>query len=139
MFKSIVFSLITWAMFIICMYCQLEAFGLDYPWYLPFVVQVLLAFSVSAPGTPGMLGQFHVPIVGGLLMVSSEIPIPTAVAFALVAHIVNVVPIVILGIYSLVAAQMGVGDLARQSAEVEKEAEEAGHDVELVEEFESEK
>lgn len=121
MVKSISFSLATWFMFILSLYCLMNAFDVDYEWYAPFVIQALLAFFVSAPGTPGMLGQFHVPLVGGLLMVSPGTEVATAVAFAIIAHIVNLIPTFVLGFYSLFNVHMGLGEIAEEREKVEEE------------------
>jgi glycosyltransferase 2 family protein len=123
MVKSIAFSLATWALFVASLYCLMMAFDMEFEWYAPFVVQAMLAFFVGAPGTPGMLGQFHLPLVGGLLMVSPETTIPTAVAFAIVAHLVNLIPIFILGVYSFFSLGMGFAEIAHEREEVEEETE----------------
>ena len=125
MLKSIAFSLVTWLTFVLSLYCLMKAFGMEFAWYAPFVVQALLAFFVGAPGTPGMLGQFHVPLVGGLLMVSPETEIATAVAFALVAHIINLIPIFILGFYSFFNVQMNLSEIAEEGAKLEDEEKES--------------
>ncbi len=121
MLKSIAFSLATWLLFVASMYCLMMAFHMPFAWYAPFVVQALLAFFVGVPGTPGMLGQFHVPLVGGLLMVSPETEIATAVAFAVLAHIVNLIPIFVLGFYSFFNVQMDLSEIADESAKLEEE------------------
>jgi hypothetical protein len=121
MLKSIAFSLTTWGLFILSIFCLMKAFNMQFAWYAPFVVQAMLAFFVGVPGTPGMLGQFHVPLVGGLLMVSPNTPIPDAVAFAIVAHIVNLIPIFVLGGYSFVNVQMDLSEIAAEGAKLDEE------------------
>lgn len=121
MLKSIGYSLATWGLFVISLYCIMKAFGMEFPWYAPFVVQALLAFFVGAPGTPGMLGQFHVPLVGGVLMVSPDTEIASAVALAILAHIVNLIPIFILGGYSFLNVQMNLSEIAEEGAKLEEE------------------
>ncbi len=123
MMKSIAFSLATWGMFVLSLFCLMKAFDMQFAWYAPFVVQALLAFFVGAPGTPGMLGQFHVPLVGGLLMVSPDTEIPTAVAFAILAHIINLIPIFVLGLYSFLNVQMDLSEIAEEGAKLEEEEE----------------
>ncbi len=121
MIKSIAFSLVTWGTFVASIWCLMMAFNLEFEWYAPFVIQSLLAFFVGVPGTPGMLGQFHIPLVGGLLMVSPETEIATAVAFAILAHIVNLIPTFLLGFYSFLNVQMDLSEIVGESAKLEEE------------------
>jgi len=123
MVKAIAYSLATWGLFILSLYCLMKAFNMEFAWYAPFVVQAMLAFFVGVPGTPGMLGQFHVPLVGGLLMVSPATPIADAVAFAILAHIINLIPIFILGGYSFVNVQMDLSEIAAEGAKMDEEEE----------------
>lgn len=112
MVKSLTFTGLTWGCFLVSYALFMNAFDLDWPWYAPFVVQTVLAFFVSAPGVPGMLGQFHIPIVGGLLMTVPDVSLPDAVALAIVAHMSNMIPILILGLYSLYREGFGIGELS---------------------------
>jgi len=128
MLKSIGYSLATWGLFVVSLFCIMKAFGMDFPWYAPFVVQSLLAFFVGVPGTPGMLGQFHVPLVGGVLMVSPDTEIASAVALAILAHIVNLIPVFILGGYSFLNVHMNLSEIAEEGAKLEEEEEEESSD-----------
>ncbi|MCC6487811.1 MAG: flippase-like domain-containing protein [Candidatus Hydrogenedentes bacterium] len=121
MTKSLSFSMLTWVCFLLSYVCFMQAFGMDWPWYAPFVTQTVLALFVSAPGVPGMLGQFHIPIVGGLLMTVPGVPLSDTIAFAIVAHVANMIPITILGLYSLYREGFGFMELSKESVEVEHE------------------
>jgi hypothetical protein len=118
MSKSLAFTGLTWGCFLLSYVTFMRAFSLDFPWYAPFVVQCVLALFVSAPGVPGMLGQFHIPIVGGLLMTVPDITLPDAVAFAIVAHVSNMIPITILGLYSLYREGFGFFELSKEGIAV---------------------
>ncbi|MCL4695010.1 MAG: flippase-like domain-containing protein [Candidatus Hydrogenedentes bacterium] len=121
MVKSLSFTALTWTAFLLSYTFLMEAFEMDWPWYAPFVVQTVLAFFVSAPGVPGMLGQFHIPIVGGLLMTVPNVTLPDAVALAIVAHVSNMIPILILGLYSLYREGFGFGELSGSAVEEAEE------------------
>jgi uncharacterized membrane protein YbhN (UPF0104 family) len=130
MFKSLAFTALTWACFLASFALFMEAFNLDWPWYAPFVVQTILAFFVSAPGVPGMLGQYHIPIVGGILMTVPDVTLAQAVALAIVAHVANMIPIMILGLYSLYREGFGLRELNVEGVEVDDPfAEENGGDT----------
>jgi uncharacterized membrane protein YbhN (UPF0104 family) len=122
MISAIGWSLIVWGCFVVSAVFCLEAFGLDYPWYTPFLLQVLLAVAVSVPGAPGFVGQFHLAFVVGILMaVPTALP-AEAKAIAITAHLLNFVPTVVAGIISLVMEQSGLFELKRQSIRAENEA-----------------
>lgn len=119
MAKAVFFSLITWGTFILGGLCFYEAFGLEYPWYTVFVMQALLALAVSAPGVPGMLGQFHIPIVVVLVLVANT-STADAKAVAIVSHLGNLAPIAIAGIYCLFRENMSLVALRRESEQAEE-------------------
>lgn len=126
MAKSIAFGLATWACFVLAYVLFFAAFGLTAPWYAAFVVQMLLAFFVSAPGVPGMIGQFHMPIVVGMLMAIPGVSLADCIALAIVAHISNMLPITALGAYTLSIEGLSLTELREEV----KEAEEAKEDLE---------
>lgn len=121
MSKSIFISLITWAVSIIFLTCMLEAFRIDYPWYTAFVMQAILSFFISAPGAPGFVGQFHVPIVITLVMLVVGIDVDRAKAVAIVIHLMNLPPVGILGVYSLLTEHVGLFQLSKESAALQAE------------------
>ncbi len=117
---TLTFNALTWTAFLISYPCFMQAFQLDWPWYAPFVIQTVLALFVSAPGVPGMLGQFHIPIVAGLLMTVPGVKLPDAIAIAIVTHLSNMIPILILGLYSLYREGFGFVELSRNGVKVNK-------------------
>ncbi|GMU93052.1 MAG: hypothetical protein AMXMBFR4_21100 [Candidatus Hydrogenedentota bacterium] len=121
MTKSISWSLATWACFLIVYACMFEAFAMDWPWYAPFVVQVLVAFAVSAPGVPGMVGQFHIPIVVGMLMSIPGVSLADSILLAMVVHASNMLPILVLGMYCMYREGFSFFELSTDSVEIEEE------------------
>jgi glycosyltransferase 2 family protein len=129
MTKSLAWSLVTWALFTSSTACLLEAFNLDWPWYTPFVLQTTLAVAIALPGAPGFIGQFQAGVLAGLMMTVPEMRYADALALGLVAHVVNVIPVAITGVFCLAWENMGLLELQRGSeaaeAELEHKAEEA--------------
>lgn len=121
MLKCVFFSLVTWGLALIAIHTSLLAFGIDAPWYAAFVIELLLAVAISAPGTPGFVGQFHIPIVIALVMLFPDIDISKAKALAIVAHIANLIPVYIIGIFCLYWEGFGFLELTRQNIEPELE------------------
>ncbi len=116
MAKSVAFSFITWAMFLVAALFLFFAFDIESPWYGPFVMQALLAVFVSVPGAPGLIGQFHIPIVLAVLILSPETSPDEAKAAAIMLHLLNFIPLAAMGVYCLVREKMGLIELTRESA-----------------------
>lgn len=75
MAKSLFFSLLTWAVFIVTYLACAAAFGLQLPWYAPFIVLSFLALAISVPGAPGFIGQFHFGVAVPILMLMPAVPV----------------------------------------------------------------
>lgn len=120
MAKAILFSLITWGVCILAFQAMIFAFNIDCPWYTAIVMEMLLAVAISVPGPPGFIGQFHAPIVICLVILSNTDD-TTAKAFAILIHIVNLVPIAIIGFICIVMERFSVTELAHESSAAKKE------------------
>ncbi|MCK5861738.1 MAG: flippase-like domain-containing protein [Candidatus Hydrogenedentes bacterium] len=116
--KASAVSLLLWGSFGVLQICSYNAFDLDMPWYAPFVILSLLAVFISIPGPPGFIGPFHAGIVGGLILANPDIDINAARAMAIMAHLFNLIPIVIIGIICLSFERLDIGELSRQSTEI---------------------
>ena len=112
--KASLVSLLLWTFFAISQVCVYKAFALDIPWYAPFVVLSLLSVFISVPGPPGFIGPFHAGVVGGLILVNSALDLDTLRAVAIVAHLFNLLPILIIGIPCLSFEKIGLRELARE-------------------------
>lgn len=128
MAKSLFFSMLTWASFLISYGAMLWAFDLNLPWYAPFVMLAFLALAISVPGAPGFIGQFHFGVVAPIVVLTpvtasqtAENIQNTALAVAVVGHLANVIPVFIVGIGCLYLEQLGLLQLSRESEEAQAE------------------
>jgi uncharacterized membrane protein YbhN (UPF0104 family) len=121
MAKSVGLSLLVWAIALLALMSVTRAFDVRVPWQGIFVMQLLLAVFISAPGAPGFVGQFHAPIVIGLVMFVPGIEDSKAKAIAIVAHLLNLIPVAVVGIICLYMEKLGLVELARESAHSEAE------------------
>lgn len=119
--KTCFFSLITWACFLAAYQFTLEAFGIDAPWYTVFVMVGLLAVAISLPSAPGGFGLFQLAIVATFAMLGLDIPMAKALAVSLVAHMINLVPIAVAGIYCLYLENLSFISVTRESAKTHEE------------------
>jgi hypothetical protein len=87
-----------------------------FPWHAPFVVLALVATAIVVPVTPGLVGQFHVPAVVGLLLSIPELDATRAKAIAVVDHLSTLVPAVVAGLWCLSRERLGLGQVLRAEA-----------------------
>lgn len=75
------------------------AFGMKLPFMASFFVLVIVAFGVSLPAAPGFIGTYHAAALYALLFygVNRE----EALSFAIVMHLSNAIPIILLGLFLL--------------------------------------
>ncbi|MBI2421863.1 MAG: flippase-like domain-containing protein [Candidatus Hydrogenedentes bacterium] len=122
MARAVGYSLLTWAVGVLCYHAVLEAFGLAAHWYTSVLVMVFLAVAVSIPGAPGFVGQFHLAVVAAVLISDPGADTNVARAAALMAHLVNLVPVALVGVYCLYTEKLGLLALRRESAVLEEQA-----------------
>ena len=115
MAKALFFSLATWGCYLLGITVVMVAFGVDFPWYTPFFVEVCVAAMISMPLAPGAVGQFHVGVVGALKIVMPEMDIAVTLAISLVVHAINLIPVVGFGLFCLFWEQFGLIELSRES------------------------
>lgn len=93
-------SLAIWACYTLVNYACLEAFNLvaghGLPWYAALAVLVVTTISVVIPSTPGYVGTYHYLCQVSLVMFG--VSASEAISFAVVAHLVNLLPVTLLGL-----------------------------------------
>jgi uncharacterized protein (TIRG00374 family) len=88
-------SLLTWFLMTLSFYFCLEAFKMSLPFVAPLLVIVVLSIGVMIPSSPGFIGIFQYLCVVSLSFF--EVPKESALAFSMVLHAVNYVPVTLLG------------------------------------------
>lgn len=111
--KTILFSFLVWAMHLFAVAAILKSFHLDVQWYAPFIWVALTAFFISFPVTPGLIGQYHVAIILALFLVVPGIAADKAKAISIAAYLLNLIPIVVLGLFSLHREHLKLTDISR--------------------------
>jgi uncharacterized membrane protein YbhN (UPF0104 family) len=81
----------------------LRAFALHPPLFAPIVVLLTLNLALLVPSTPGRIGVFELGSTAGLRLVG--VPTETALVVALLCHLVQFVPVTILGLAGLQLAK----------------------------------
>jgi uncharacterized protein (TIRG00374 family) len=94
-----VLSVLTWLAMASSFYAALLAFHLDVPADASLVLVVVSALAVMLPSGPGFVGTFEVGARYGLMLF--KVPDDVALSYALFYHVVQFIPITLLGFYHL--------------------------------------
>lgn len=94
-----VLSVFTWLAMASSFYAALLAFRLDVPADASLVLVVVSALAVMLPSGPGFVGTFEVGARYGLMLF--KVPDDVALSYALFYHVVQFIPITLLGFYHL--------------------------------------
>jgi len=113
--RALLWSLVTWGLDVAGLAMLLTAFAVDFPWYGPFLMLAMIAAGVALPVAPGVVGQYHLMAVAGLLMVAPGLDPDRAKAVAIVAHLATLAPIAGLGLYCLWRERLGLADVVRRA------------------------
>ena len=106
--RAVFFSLVTWVANLASLAALFAAFGIEFPWFAPFVALSLIAASISLPIAPGVVGQYHLAVVAALIMCVPDLPPAEAKAVAFVGHLLMLLPIAVLGAVCLVSEKVNV-------------------------------
>jgi uncharacterized protein (TIRG00374 family) len=97
---AVILSIAIWLCYAGMNYTCLEAFNLvtshRLPWYVGLVVLVFTTLSVVIPSTPGYVGTYHYLCQVSLVMFG--VSASEALSFAVIAHLINVVPVSLAGL-----------------------------------------
>ena len=105
---AVLWSVIHWLIGGLAFYVAFASFGIEVGFAGALLVQSLLAFGVAAQLTPGYFGQFEVLVAAALKLFG--VPEDVGVAYALTYHITTFLPIVLLGLWSLLRTGLHLRD-----------------------------
>jgi glycosyltransferase 2 family protein len=102
-------SLLIWSVNALSFLALFPAFGLEVDFAGALIVQGAIVFGIAVPSSPGYVGVFE-----GMIMVALAlfgVPQDQAFAFAVTYHVTTYVPIILLGLYSLLRTPLGWRDV----------------------------
>jgi len=117
---ALVFSLLAWMCGVLSLASGMRALHVTFPWNAPFLMQAMIGLFVIVPLTPGLVGQFHLPIVAALAITAPDVATTEAKAVALVAHVIMLIPVVTFGVLGLATERLTLREAARTGAEVQR-------------------
>jgi uncharacterized protein (TIRG00374 family) len=97
----VILSVAIWACYAIVFYCCLDAFGFRQayrvpPWSASLVLLVTTMLGVAVPSSPGYVGTYH--YLCQIALTAFAVPRGPALSFAVVAHGVNFLPVLFVGL-----------------------------------------
>lgn len=121
----IVLTVIVWFLYIISIYFSFYVFDFPAKYGLDvgagLVVLVFASFGILIPASPGYVGTFH--YFCALSLMALNVPSEEAKGFALISHIINVLPVSIIGILYFWKENLHFSDAVAEKETVEKAAE----------------
>jgi uncharacterized membrane protein YbhN (UPF0104 family) len=91
--------LAAWLTDVAMVQAALVAVGADGGWARPVLALVTINLAIAVPATPGHVGALELGAVAGLDLVG--VPRATSVAFALIYHVMQMVPLLLAGLLNL--------------------------------------
>ena len=107
----IFWSLVLWLVNALAFYLGFAAFDIPVSYAGALLMQGLLSFGISVPSTPGFFGPFEAVIVAVLALYG--VPGSLAFSYAIAFHITTLVPITLLGLWSLTRTPEGFNVVRR--------------------------
>ncbi|MBN2469878.1 MAG: flippase-like domain-containing protein, partial [Anaerolineae bacterium] len=108
---AVFWSVISWALSVIAGYVLLFAFFPAASWPAAFLVVGLASLAVSVPYAPGAVGPYEAGVVMALAWAGMDASGGTAVAFAVVLHVMNTAVFVVLGLEGLIHQGVTLGQV----------------------------
>jgi len=93
--RTLFLSLLAWFSHVIVIYCLFRSFGFDLPLASAVVVMVINTLALLVPITPGNAGTFELVVAAALM--AFKIIKSDAALFALALHILDLIPIFLMG------------------------------------------
>ncbi len=116
-FRTFMFSIASWVAHAFLIYFLFKSFGFELPIIAAVVVMVINTIALMVPITPGNAGTFELVVVAALLAYS--IPKSDAVLFALALHILDLIPISIMGLFFLRSEKVNLREIQEQGEKEE--------------------
>jgi len=119
LFAVIFYSLALWCLTVFQIYILGLSMGMSLPFLAPFLILILLCFSVALPSAPGYIGTFHVACQYGLMFygLSKE----KALSMAIVLHAAGFIPTIILGLLIFSLQHISLRTLSNGKISLRKE------------------
>jgi len=117
--KTFFLSLGAWAAHALVIYFLFKSSGFELPIISAVVVMVINTIALMVPITPGNAGTFELAVVAALL--AYKITKSDAVLFAIALHIIDIIPIFVMGLFFFRTERVSIKEIKKIKEEGEKE------------------
>ncbi|MEW6014467.1 MAG: lysylphosphatidylglycerol synthase transmembrane domain-containing protein [Candidatus Zixiibacteriota bacterium] len=115
--RTLALSLFSWVAHILVVYFLIHAFGFELPMISAVVIMVINTVALMIPITPGNAGTFELAVVAPLL--AFKIVKSDAVLFALALHILDLIPIFLMGMFFFRTEKVTIKEIKEEGSKEE--------------------
>ncbi len=109
LFMVSLYSVLNWFVSALAIYIIIVSFGFHLAFSSALLILVMLAFAISVPSSPGFVGPFHYAVYLGLSFYG--IGKEEAIGMAIVMHLAQFLPLVVLGLFLLWREKLTFGKI----------------------------
>jgi len=124
--RTLLYSFASWLAHILVVYFLFKSFGFELPFATAIMIMVINTIALMVPITPGNAGTFEWAVVAPLL--AFKIAKADAVLYALALHILDLIPIFVMGIFFFRTQRMTLKEI-KEEGEKEEVMEEVGEEM----------
>ena len=109
-------SFAIWGSFFVFVYLVLVGLNITMP--IPQMIAIsMLTLAVAPPSAPGTPGLYQATIVGALSLIAG-LDLALMTTYAIMIHILQVLPLLLLGLWGLMGTNLSLPGLVRQQQQV---------------------
>ncbi len=116
-FRTLLLSMLAWISHALLIYFLLKSFGFDLPIISAIAVMLINTIALIVPITPGNFGTFEFAVVAALL--AYHVTKSDAALFAIALHILDLIPIFIMGLFFLKSEKMTIKEIQEEGEKEE--------------------
>jgi len=109
--------MLAWISHALLIYFLLKSFGFDLPIISAIAVMLINTIALIVPITPGNFGTFEFAVVAALL--AYHVTKSDAALFAIALHILDLIPIFIMGLFFLKSEKMTIKEIQEEGEKEE--------------------
>jgi uncharacterized protein (TIRG00374 family) len=83
------------------------------PLYAPFLLVAIVSLAVSIPSSPGFIGTMELGVIAALHIIEPALTRNEALSYAIIVHVVQVLPSAFIGLFYLWTEHLTIAELAR--------------------------
>lgn len=125
-FRTLMYSFASWFAHILVIFFLIKSFGFELHFVTAIVVMVINTIALMIPITPGNAGTFEWAVAVPLM--AFKIPKSDAVLYALALHILDLIPIFVMGLFFFKTERMSLKEITEEG-EKEEVLDEVGEEM----------